>query len=167
MPSEKAGSRHAHRTTGRSRSPDNISPSTQTSSSILTGDPRRQAPRRASSYIGLRASSTREQKSSTSITTKPSGQTARSQALNIASSQEKHLAACRDSYHSILEDPFFQEYSPPILDNPDDESSNNNFSFFRNAAERDDKDPTQRWPQPRRESLTIGTSEPLVMQVGD
>ncbi|KAG9257398.1 RasGEF protein [Emericellopsis atlantica] len=62
----------------------------------------------------------------------------------------------RDSFHSILEDPFFQDYGPDgsqlqPLDLATHEPS---------PIERDEKESTHNnWPPPRRESLTIGMLE--------
>ena len=60
----------------------------------------------------------------------------------------------RDSFYSILEDPFFQDYAP----NPPTSGSDSHDEGVpvKSALEGDDKSP-KRWPPPRRESLIPGS----------
>lgn len=69
----------------------------------------------------------------------------------------------RDSFVSIVDDPFFSRFGPAIEENdaetPPREPSSEDESSPTDRDDSDDNDKTQRWPPPRRESLTIGPSQ--------
>lgn len=98
--------------------------------------------------------------------------TAQSSTESIEPSSSNH----RDSFGSILDDPFFQTYDPALVD-ADAASDASEDSSHYHSLDDDDNDPyyhrdrdhnrdpdsdenisNQRWPPPRRESLTVGTS---------
>ncbi|KAF7562716.1 hypothetical protein G7046_g1415 [Stylonectria norvegica] len=80
----------------------------------------------------------------------------------------------RDSFVSIVDDPFFQRYDPALAaahaaSEPSDESSNyqsiddeededKDDHYEHQDNDSDDNIPKQRWPPPRRESLIAGPS---------
>ncbi|KAJ6439621.1 putative aimless RasGEF (aleA) [Purpureocillium lavendulum] len=78
----------------------------------------------------------------------------------------------RDSFVSIVDDPFFRRFGPAIDENDDNdnddddddetphrEPSSEDESSATDRDDSDDNDKTKRWPPPRRESLTIGPSQ--------
>lgn len=101
-------------------------------------------------------------------------QSSASTALTAQSSTESIEPSSnhRDSFGSILDDPFFQTYDPAVDADAASEASEDSSHYHslddeedsyyhRNRDHDHDSDENisnQRWPPPRRESLTVGTS---------
>jgi hypothetical protein len=183
MASDKTGYQHAHKSPGATRSSPRSSSGTQkpsvntkatakSSSSPLpspsplpTPTPT-QTPRRRPSNIGRHSSASVTQQSSARPASSHHSGTARSKVNSAPPAPESLSSKNRDSFHSILEDPFFQVYSPSVAETPDVLAPLQHTGRDTSAAsEGDAKGANARWPQPRRESLTIGSSQPLVLQV--
>ncbi|ODA81027.1 hypothetical protein RJ55_03989 [Drechmeria coniospora] len=64
----------------------------------------------------------------------------------------------RDSFNSIVDDPFFQGFDPPLVENPVVKVSVESSSADQ-PDDSDDASNSQRWPPSHRESLTIGPSQ--------
>ncbi|KAK2591418.1 hypothetical protein QQS21_010882 [Conoideocrella luteorostrata] len=64
----------------------------------------------------------------------------------------------RDSFVSIVDDPFFQRFDPANDNNAGLEVSDDS-TPAEPQDDSDDNKKTQRWPPPRRESLTIGPAQ--------
>ncbi|CAM1504137.1 Fc.00g017280.m01.CDS01 [Cosmosporella sp. VM-42] len=75
----------------------------------------------------------------------------------------------RDSFASILDDPFFHRYDPGLDAAEAGSEASEDSSHYHSLDEQgdyeqyhdhesDDNNPDQRWPPPRRESLTVGSS---------
>ncbi|PNY24080.1 Ras guanine nucleotide exchange factor A [Tolypocladium capitatum] len=141
MPSSNAGARKAHRTSDGSGSLPRRSTAAPTPTSVR------------------RPSAAAARDSAQSNTTA----CAFSRAGSSAALAPPSDAACGDrnsivSIVSIVDDPFFQRFDPGLDVDPDDAEASDESS----SVEHDDGDEnskTERWPPPRRESLTIGPSQ--------
>lgn len=150
MPTDKDGRRHAHRSSGGSRSGKSRSDSHPPNPNPT--------PRRRPSNLSRDTHPPATNIDKQTLQTVP-GHSSNSSGSSAASlSTARPASSYRDSFHSILEDPFFQNYdanpsTEPIPDSPGERSP------IRPAPEGDEKNTKKRWPPPRRDSLTTGSSQ--------
>ncbi|KAL6855254.1 hypothetical protein ACO1O0_006393 [Amphichorda felina] len=141
MPADKDG--HGPRS-GKSRSSDSHSPSPTANL----------APRRRASNITDSTLATSSDRQPSETAAAHSSHSSGSSAASLSTARpDSH----RDSFYSILEDPFFQDFQPtaPTRSGSD---SHNEKPPVTSAPEGDEKSPKKRWPPPRRESLMPGNS---------
>ncbi|GAB0136673.1 hypothetical protein EsDP_00004967 [Epichloe bromicola] len=86
------------------------------------------------------------------------GLTAASSPIKLPFPAETGLGADRDSISSIVDDPFFQRFHSANDFDTGREVSGDSV-LIGSQDDSDDDIKTQRWPPPRRESLTIGSSQ--------
>ncbi|GJN74236.1 hypothetical protein PLICBS_008327 [Purpureocillium lilacinum] len=153
MTSSNVSSREAHRTSDGPRPHRRPSGATTTTSSRPSASAARDsAQSNATASVFSRTST------STDLTA--SSSTASSAGGLLPS---RTSGGDRDSFVSIVDDPFFSRFGPAIEENdaetPHREPSSEDESSPTDRDDSDDNDKTQRWPPPRRESLTIGPSQ--------
>lgn len=159
MPSDKAGHRHAYK-----KSTDNLrsaqSP-TQTRSSSSGSQTQTPTPRRRPSTLLRNASASNaddKRHAQTKATTTTRASSCWTPPVRPSPVAPAPRNTDRDSFHSILEDPFFQEYDPSSVDNLPTESPRDQHTAGP-TAQGDEWEAHQRSTRPRRESLTIGSSQ--------
>ncbi|KHN95861.1 aimless RasGEF (aleA) [Metarhizium album ARSEF 1941] len=160
--SNTSSSRKNRRTSDGSASlPKRSSGATVTSQSTTTttttnntghNGKRRQSKTTARDSIQTNASSSVFSRSSNST-----GLTAASTSPSALSLLDTVGASDRDSFVSIVDDPFFQRFDPANATYAEREASDEGTSAEPHDNS-DDNNKTQPWPPPRRESLTIGPS---------
>lgn len=178
-PNTTTNRRHAYKSSASSR-PENWSTQARLSETTQTPVLTPTSPRRPSHFTTTAYGSTRSRAPSTSRSplSSQSPLTAQSpltsQVPSTSQQQSSHLRVqsaasssaqsvrLRDSFSSILDDPFFQDYEPLVLQPLDGGYSDLPEEFSPTTASNqqgDEQKSTQVWPPPRRESLTIGPSQ--------
>lgn len=152
MPSDKAGHRHTYK-----KSTDNLrSTQTRTSSSgSQTPTPRR---RPSTLLRNSSASNTDDKRHAQTTTATTTARPGSSPAPVRPSPSVPAHNPDRDSFHSILEDPFFQGYDPSSVNNLPAEPPRDQHTAG-SIAQGNEWEADQRSTRPRRESLTIGSSQ--------
>ncbi|OAQ74310.1 aimless RasGEF [Pochonia chlamydosporia 170] len=123
-----------------------------------TGKRRPSATTRDSTQTNASSSVFSRSSISTGITAASSSAGAGASALSPADGTT--AGGDRDSFVSIVDDPFFQRFHPVITAHAEREASDESTSAEpQNDSDDNNNNKTQRWPPPRRESLTIGPSQ--------
>ncbi|KJK91968.1 hypothetical protein H633G_04183 [Metarhizium anisopliae BRIP 53284] len=135
--------------------PTRSTPSTTTSTTTNTG---RSSKRRQSKTVTRDSTQTIASSSVFSRSSNSTGLTAISISASALSPVETAGAGDRDSFVSIVDDPFFQRFDPANTAHAEREAFDEG-TPDEPHNDSDDNNKTQPWPPPRRESLTIGPSQ--------
>ncbi|KAF5134854.1 hypothetical protein E5D57_005491 [Metarhizium anisopliae] len=135
--------------------PTRSTPSTTTPTTTNTG---RSSKRRQSKTVTRDSTQTIASSSVFSRSSNSTGLTAISSSASALSPVETAGAGDRDSFVSIVDDPFFQRFDPANTAHAEREAFDEG-TPAEPHNDSDDNNKTQPWPPPRRESLTIGPSQ--------
>lgn len=153
MPSDKAKNSHAYK-----RSADNLRSSQTRPSSSGSQAPTQQTPRRRPSTLLRNNTTPSKLNAQATPRTTSSREGFRATTPSKAPPSPAARDTDRDSFHSILEDPFFQEYDPSSAENRPAEPPRDQHTASP-LAHGNEWEGNQRSTRPRRESLTIGSSQ--------
>ncbi|KAG8423295.1 hypothetical protein J3458_000200 [Metarhizium acridum] len=132
--------------------------STLSTTTPTTANTGRSSKRRQSRTTTRDSSQTDVSSSVFSRSSNSTGLTAVSSSASALFPVETAGAGDRDSFVSIVDDPFFQRFDPANTAHAEREAFDEGTSAEPHS-DSDDNNETQHWPPPRRESLTIGPSQ--------
>lgn len=159
MPSDKSGHRHAYK-----KSIDNLRSAQSRPSSSGSQTPTQAPRRRPSTLLRNTSASNTDSSSKRNAQTKTAGAGSSSITALRPSPPSTARDPDRDSFCSITEDPFFQGYDPSSVDNLPAEAPRNQQPAAA-SAQGNEWEAEQRSTRPRRESLTIGSSQASQLRV--